>query len=214
MLNGADRQGDRLEDSPAAEAIPAELERALVDRARCGDSDALAALYDAYLPKVYRYVAARVGSPHEAEDLTEEIFVKMLGAIGDFRWKAVPFSAWLFRIAHNHLVSHFRRSALRRGSQLSESLVDEDMDPPKLVEARLVLDEVRRATAQLPDAQREVITLRFVVGLSVSETARVLGKRENNVKALQHKAVARLQRMLAVPAPGVPAPINVQDFGN
>jgi len=185
-----------------------------VDRARGGDSEALAALYDAYLPKVYRYIAARVGSSHEAEDLTEEVFLKMLGAIGEFRWKAVPFSAWLFRIAHNHLVSHFRRSALRKGSQLSESMIDEDMDPPALVEARLALDEVRRATALLPDAQREVITLRFVVGLSVSETARVLGKRENNVKALQHKAVARLQRMLAMPPAEIPARINVHDFGN
>lgn len=185
-----------------------------MDRARGGDSEALAALYDAYLPKVYRYIAARVGSTHEAEDLTEEVFLKVLGAISEFRWKAVPFSAWLFRIAHNHLVSHFRRSALRKGSQLSESMIDEDMDPPALVEARLALDEVRRATALLPDAQREVITLRFVVGLSVSETARVLGKRENNVKALQHKAVARLQRMLAVPPAEIPARINVHDFGN
>lgn len=203
-----------MADGPATDTLSPELERALVDRARGGDSEALAALYDAYLPKVYRYIAARVGSTHEAEDLTEEVFLKVLGAISEFRWKAVPFSAWLFRIAHNHLVSHFRRSALRKGSQLSESMIDEDMDPPALVEARLALDEVRRATALLPDAQREVITLRFVVGLSVSETARVLGKRENNVKALQHKAVARLQRMLAVPPAEIPARINVHDFGN
>ncbi len=196
-------------DGRGTEPLPAELERSIVDRARQGDSEALAALYDAYLPKVYRYILARVGTAHEAEDLTEEVFLKMLGAIGEFRWKSVPFSAWLFRIAHNHVVSHFRRSALRKGGALSESIVDEGMDLSKMVEERLALADVRRATAQLPEAQREVITLRFVAGLSIQETARVLGKRENNVKALQHKAVARLQRMLVREPQALAARVNV-----
>ncbi len=198
-----------MEDGTAAQAFPAEQERSVVDRARTGDTEALAALYDAYLPKVYRYILARVGSVHEAEDLTEEVFLKMLGAIGDFKWRSVPFSAWLFRIAHNHVVSHFRRSTLRKGGQLSESIVDEEMDPPRIVEERLTLDEVRQATARLPDAQREVIILRFVAGLSISETARVLGKRENNVKALQHKGVSRLQRMLVTERRPLPAQVNM-----
>ena len=183
---------------PSLPAVSAELERETVDRARGGDQQALADLYDWYMPRVYRYAVARVGNTTEAEDLTEEVFLKMLGAIGDFRWKDVPFSSWLFRIAHNHVVTHFRRNAQRGGatSEISEDIVDWRHDLAAAVEDRITLEEVRRATELLPDAQREVIALRFAVGLSIADTARALGKREGNVKALQHKAVARLQKIL------------------
>jgi RNA polymerase sigma-70 factor (ECF subfamily) len=185
-------------DIPSLPAVSAELERETVDRARDGDQQALADLYDWYMPRVYRYAVARLGNTAEAEDLTEEVFLKMLGAIGDFRWKNVPFSSWLFRIAHNHVASHFRRNAQRGGAttEISEEVIDWRHDLASAVEDRITLEEVRRATELLPDAQREVIALRFAVGLSIAETARALGKREGNVKALQHKAVARLQRIL------------------
>ena len=188
-------------DYPAFQAVPIERERATVDRARNGDQSALADLYDWYMPRIYRYAMARLGNPAEAEDLTEEVFLKMLGAIGDFRWKDVPFSSWIFRIAHNQLASHFRRSAQRGGptSELSEDMVDWRDGPAAAVEQSVTLEEVRRATESLPDAQRDVIELRFAVGLSITETAKALGKREGNVKALQHKAVAKLQKML-IPA--------------
>ncbi len=168
-----------------------------MDRARLGDQQALADLYDWYMPRVYRYVLARVGSVHEAEDLTEEIFLRMLGAVGDFQWKAVPFSAWLFRIAHNEVASHFRRRNQRnRHGPLFEDIVDTKNDPEELAERRLTVERIQRVADSLPEAQREVIALRFAVGLSIAETARVLGKREGNIKALQHKAVARLQKLL------------------
>ena len=113
-------------DFPAIYAVPLEVERATVDRARLGDQSALADLYDWYMPRVYRYTVARVGNVAEAEDLTEEVFLKMLGAIGDFRWRDVPFSSWLFRIAHNHIATHFRRTSQRGGptSELSDEMVD------------------------------------------------------------------------------------------
>jgi RNA polymerase sigma-70 factor (ECF subfamily) len=154
------------------------------------------------MPRIYKYVVARVGNPAEAEDLTEEVFLKMLGAIGGFRWREVPFSSWIFRIAHNCIATHYRRSAQRGGatSELSEDMVDARPDLALAVEERITIEEVRRASALLPEAQREVIALRFAVGLSIAETAKALGKREGNVKALQHKAVAKLQKMLV---PGV-----------
>ena len=185
-------------DLPHVQAVPVELERATVDRARAGDQAALADLYDWYMPRVYRYVVARLGNQAEAEDLTEEVFLKMLGAIGEFRWRDVPFSSWLFRIAHNHVASHFRRVAQRGGplAALSPELIDWRDGPAATVEQQVTLEEVRRATERLPDAQREVIVLRFAVGLSIAETAKALGKREGNIKALQHKAVARLQKLL------------------
>jgi RNA polymerase sigma-70 factor (ECF subfamily) len=185
-------------DSPAYQPASAEVERETVDRARTGDQAALADLYDWYMPRVYRYALARLGSVHEAEDATEEVFLKMLGAISSFRWRDVPFSSWLFRIAHNQCASHYRRLAQRGGAhaELSPDLVDWRDGPAQAVEHMVTMDEVRRATAELPDAQREVIVMRFAVGLSIAETAKALGKREGNIKALQHKAVAKLQKML------------------
>ncbi len=185
-------------DLPAIYAVPLEVERATVDRARLGDQSALADLYDWYMPRVYRYTVARVGNVAEAEDLTEEVFLKMLSAICDFRWRDVPFSSWLFRIAHNHIATYFRRTSQRGGptAELSEEMVDWRAGPATMVEQRITMDEVRRATELLPEAQRDVIALRFAVGLSIAETAKALGKREGNVKALQHKAVAKLQKML------------------
>jgi RNA polymerase sigma-70 factor (ECF subfamily) len=183
---------------PSFQAVSPDLERTTVDRARTGDQHALADIYDWYMPRVYRYVVARIGNSAEAEDLTEEVFLKMLGAIGGFRWREVPFSSWLFRIAHNAIATHYRRSAQRGGttSELSEDMADGRPDLATSVEERITMDEVRRAAQLLPDAQREVIALRFAVGLSIADTAKALGKREGNIKALQHKAVAKLQKML------------------
>ncbi len=194
-------------DFPSYQAVAPDLERATVDRARTGDQQALADLYDWYMPRVYKYVMARVGNPAEAEDLTEEVFLKMLGAISGFRWREVPFSSWIFRIAHNCIATHYRRSAQRGGatSELSEDMVDSRPDLALAVAERITIEEVRRASALLPDAQREVIALRFAVGLSIAETAKALGKREGNIKALQHKAVAKLQKMLVPAATGTAA---------
>lgn len=193
-------------DSPALQPVPLDVERETVDRARTGDQQALADLYDWYMPRVYRYAVARLGNVAEAEDLTEEVFLKMLGAIGEFRWKDVPFSSWLFRIAHNHIATWFRRAAQRGGpaAALSEDMVDFRDGPAATVEERITLEEVRRAADDLPEAQREVILLRFAVGLSIAETAKALGKREGNVKALQHKAVLKLQKMLIPEAERAP----------
>jgi RNA polymerase sigma-70 factor (ECF subfamily) len=188
-----------LELGSVAAPVSTEVEQQTVERARRGDQQALADIYDWYLPRIYRYVLARVGSVVEAEDLTEDIFLRMLGAIAGYRMRNIPFSAWLFRIAHNHVVSYFRKSGVRGVTGiLDEGIADDRPDPASTVETRLTVEEVVRATRDLPEAQREVIALRFAVGLSIAETAQVLGKREGNVKALQHKAVVRLQRALAV----------------
>ena len=194
-------------DFPALQAVSPEVERATVDRARDGDQQALGDLYDWYMPRVYRYAVARVGNTHEAEDLTEEVFLKLLGAIGDFRWKDVPFSSWVFRIAHNCVATYFRRAAQRGGptTEIPLDLADGRHDVAYAIEERITLEEVRAAAALLPEAQREVIALRFAVGLSIADTAKALGKREGNIKALQHKAVNKLQRMLIPDKHGAPS---------
>ena len=173
-------------------------ERAIVDAARAGDEAALAELYSLYFPRVYRYILARTGNPYDSEDLTEEVFLRVLDAIGRFQWREAPFSAWLFRIAHNAVVSQRRKDGARgRTSALSEALPVDSQGPEEMVENRLVLNEIMKATETLPEAQRRVIGLRFAAGLTVAETARAMGKGEGNVKVIQHKAIAKLREMLA-----------------
>jgi RNA polymerase sigma-70 factor (ECF subfamily) len=172
-------------------------ERAIVDAAIAGDEAALAELYNLYFPRVYRYILARVGNPYDAEDLTEEVFLRVLDAIGRFQWREAPFSAWLFRIAHNAVISQRRKEGARgRSSPLSEALPVDSQGPEEMVANRLVLNEVMKAADTLPEAQRRVIGYRFAAGLTVAETARAMGKGEGNVKVIQHKAIAKLREML------------------
>jgi RNA polymerase sigma-70 factor (ECF subfamily) len=186
-----------LQTDPAPWDARWEDEHQTVERARAGDAHALGQLYDSYLPRVYRYVHARTGSVAEAEDITEETFLRMLSGIADFEWRQVPFGAWLFRIARNQVISHARKNGARRGeATLAESMADASPDPLTQVESRLSFQEVLEAATFLPNAQREVIWLRFAVGLPVADTARVLGKSEGNVKVLQHKAIARLRKFV------------------
>ena len=174
-----------------------EGERGLVEAARAGDNQAFAQVYTLYFPRVYRYLLARTGNVADAEDLTEEIFLRVMEAIQRFQWRDVPFSAWLFRIAHNALISQRRRDGARgRSAPLSEALATDARGPEEIVEKRLALSEIMRATQNLPETQRLVISLRFAAGLSVAETAKVLGKGEGNVKVIQHKAIAKLREML------------------
>ncbi len=172
-------------------------ERLIVDGARAGDEESLSELYRLYFPRVYRYILARTGNTYDAEDLAEEVFMRMLDAIERFQWREAPFSAWLFRIAHNAVISQRRRDGARgRSAPLTEGLSVDEQGPAELVENRLALNEIMRAAQTLPEAQRRVISLRFAAGLSVAETARAMGKGEGNVKVIQHKAIAKLREML------------------
>lgn len=172
-------------------------ERLLVDLAKAGDEKALSELYLTYFPRVYRYILARTGNSHDAEDLAEEVFMRVLEAIERFQWREAPFSAWLFRIAHNAVISQRRKETSRgRSGPLTDSLPVDSAGPDELVENRLALNEVMQAAQRLPDAQRQVIAFRFGAGLSVAETAKAMGKGEGNVKVIQHKAIAKLREMM------------------
>jgi RNA polymerase sigma-70 factor (ECF subfamily) len=173
-------------------------ERELVDRARDGDVAAQGALFDFYWPKVVRYTYSHCGNQQDAEDLASEVFLRMVEAIGRFQWREqVPFPAWLFRIARNQIVSHYRRGGTvvpfpEDGS--GDPLSSEDTE--EAVGLRLELAEVYRAAEKLPQLQQEVIRLRFAADLSLADTARILEKKENNIKQLQHKAILRMRQLL------------------
>ena len=190
--------------NPPSHSLTSDEERSLVDRARSGDQEALGGLYDAYSDRLYRYCLTRVGNETDAEDLAEDVFVKVLGGIERFEWRPgdagqrIPFGAWLFRIARNEVASFQRRSASRpQHAELPETLRDTQRGPAELAETKLTIEEVFAAVRELPDAQREVILLRFASGLTVAETAAALGKKQPNVKVLQHKGVQRLRALFA-----------------
>ena len=220
-------QSGGTDRTPSRRGLPVEQERVLVERAIRGDQLAVGLLYDAYVEPLYRFCRSRVGNETDAEDLAEEIFIKVMRAVPGFEWRPLPpltsnvrgaaggggtaaqggpaeppeerspFRAWLFRIARNHIISHYRRSALRTTvGEVPDWIVDGHRGPAELAETSITIQEIFAAVEQLPPAQREVIQLRFGAGMTVAETAEALEKNETNVKVLQHKGVKRLKEIL------------------
>lgn len=188
-----------MTQSPVDELAPEFDEFAVVEAAKCGDEPALSRLYEHYFPKVYRYVASRLSATEDAEDVTEEIFLRVIHNLSGFTWRGLPFGAWIFRIARNEVVSHVRKQKTRApAAELTDLIPDPSQDHTIAVEFEMTMVMVREAAARLPEAQRQVIALRFGAGLSVAETAQALKKTENNVKVLQHKAIAKLQTMVVL----------------
>ncbi len=173
-------------------------EESLVQRAKQGDETAFAQLYEEYFDKIYRYVTIRMGDKMEAEDITQQVFLNAIKAISSFKWKGVPFSAWLFRIAHNQVVDYLRKSKKRVLAPLQESLVASNSDPQEIFERKLDIERLTLATKKLTPAQQEVISLRFAAEMSVAQAAKVMGRSEGAVKALQHSAVVALRKALSV----------------
>jgi RNA polymerase sigma-70 factor (ECF subfamily) len=171
--------------------------RALVERAQRGDRSALEELYLLHFDRIYSYLHMSVGNRHDAEDLTTQTFVRMLEAIGRFRWQSAPFSAWLFRIAHNLAIDHFRAGWRVRAEEDvpeprgAEESSAEDQALDSLGDAGM-LDLIARLSAE----QRQVLTLKFMFGFANGEVAGILGKSEGAVKSLQHRALALLQKQI------------------
>jgi RNA polymerase sigma-70 factor (ECF subfamily) len=183
--------------APNAPARTAEL-RELVERAQNGQREALEELYLLHFDRIYGYLHLSVGNRHDAEDLTTQTFLKMLEAIGRFRWKSAPFSAWLFRIAHNLAMDHFR--AARRWQPEEEVPEPDDAQESSAEEA--ALESIGRRSMielieKLSPEQKQVLTLKFVFNFSNGEAATILGKTEGAVKSLQHRALGSLQKQIA-----------------
>ena len=177
---------------------PAKAVRRLVEQAQRGNRGALEELYLLHFDRIYSYLHLSVGNRHDAEDLTTQTFLRMLEAIGRFRWREVPFSAWLFRIAHNLAMDHFRASKRVQ----SEDEVPEPPGTEELSAEDQAMRSMGRAgmlelIARLSPEQRQVLTLKFLYGFANGEVASILGKTEGAVKSLQHRALASLQKHVA-----------------
>lgn len=171
-------------------------EKDLVEKTVKGDIASFAGLYELYFDRIYRYIFVRIWNKYEAEDLTEQVFLQAIESISSFKWKGNHFSSWLFKIAHNLLIDYHRKKSRKQELQLEESVVSSGPDPEFMAELNISMSQLSAAILKLTYLQRQVISLRFAGGLSITETATVMGKKENAVKALQHSAVEALRRYL------------------
>jgi RNA polymerase sigma-70 factor, ECF subfamily len=171
-------------------------EEQVVQRAINGDREAFTRLYDMHFDRIYRYVYVKVRSQAEAEDLTQDVFIKAYEAIKSYKWRDLPFTAWLFRIAHNRIIDHVRKTSKEKRASLDEAGAIAVGDPVAMTEQNFEIYQLKAALEKLPDAQKEVASLRFISELSIAEVAATLGKSEGTIKALQFSAVASLRKLL------------------
>ena len=172
-------------------------EAELLKRAKAYDPVALAELYDRYAPKMYTYIYRRVSGAALAEDLTSELFLRMLQAIRNEQVWRDSFVAWPYRIAHNLVVDHYRRQPAAPSVSLGEALVASGDDPVATTENGMARERLRAAISCLTPEQQEVLALRYGEGMTAREAAQVLQKTPGAVEALKHRGVAALRRILA-----------------
>ena len=170
----------------------------LLRDAQNGDREAFGELYERYAPRVFRYLYAHLDNRLDAEDLTEEIFLRVWKTLGSYQQQGVPFLAFLFRVARNALIDHYRRSAKSEQEASIEDLHlrDHEPGPVDAVANTLEHQQLRQVMQQLREDYRTVLALRFLSELSPEETARAMGRSAGAVRVLQHRALAALRSMM------------------
>ena len=185
IMNGPDRT--------SAESITPEV----IARAQKGNEGALSVIYNRYRLDIYRYLYYRVGELQAAEDLTSEVFERMIRAIQRSSFKNVSLGAWLFQIARNLAIDHYRKMSVRDHVALEENLVSRDTDILKKVERQLVSDQLVQALKEVNDTQRDVIILRFAVNMPIAQVAETLHRSEDSVKGLQRRGLMTIRNILS-----------------
>ncbi|MBM7508764.1 sigma-70 family RNA polymerase sigma factor [Nocardioides sp. 31GB23] len=171
---------------------------ALVELARKGDVDAFGLLYDHYQGSVYRFLFHRTRSATLAEDLTSETFFRALRSMQGFRWQGKDFGAWLMTIARNLATDHFKagRTRLEMTTEDMGQHDDATEGPEAVVLAGLTNEILLKALTELPDEQRDCLVMRFLQGMSIAETAAVLGRSDGAIKQLQLRGVRNLAKLM------------------
>ncbi|MCL5962119.1 MAG: sigma-70 family RNA polymerase sigma factor [Chloroflexi bacterium] len=175
---------------------------------KAGDSELVAALkrrdqgavieaYRRYSNALYRYAYYQVGDAHQAEDIVSEVFLRMMDKIDSYSYQGVPFSAWLYRIAHNLSADYFRGLNRRNGVLVEMRHRTTAPDPAMIAESRLTIEHLQQALESLTEEQRRVVILKFVEDMDNRQVAVILGKSEGSIKSLQHRALGALRRLLA-----------------
>ena len=167
-----------------------------LQRAQQGDNAAIAELYDQYQVIVYRYLYYRTCDAQAAEDLTSELFLRMIRSLADYRPSSGSFQAWIFQIARNLAIDHYRRNSTHPNTFLEENLVTGEATASGSVERNLNAITLRQALTQINEDQRDVIVLRFVAGMPIAEVAQALQKSQDAIKALQRRGLVTLRKLL------------------
>lgn len=185
-------------EASRSDASGVDDESVLVSRAVEGDAQAFGRLYERHMDAIYRYIYFRVAEAAQAEDMTEEVFVKAWEALPNYRPGKHPFTSWLYRIAHNLVVDYYRR---KPGVEVATELdPDAQPDPAPALEDKLVekqnLSALAEAIQQLSDEEQQVVILRFVEGLPHRQVAAIVGKSVAACRVIQHRALAALADLL------------------
>ena len=170
--------------------------RQLIKRAKRGDSEAVSTIYQLHVDMIYRYVAYRVGSEVDAEDLTAEVFVKMVEGLPRYKDTGAPFEAWLYRIASARVADFYRYRGRRPVEELSETIAEGSPLPEERLLTQQETSELRSALGQLGEDEQRVLILRFVERRSHQEVAIILDKSVSAVKSIQHRALVRLAALM------------------
>jgi len=171
-------------------------DRPLVERVRKGDQDAVRSLYERYFDRIYNYAYARLGRAEDAEDLAIDTMTKSLTRLDLFRDEGVAFSSWVYRIAHNATIDHYRRHGKMALVSLDHAPPLASADPSELAVEQLSNDDLHAAIRDLTDEQQQVLILRFFQDLTANQVASIMGKSVGAVQALQHRALGTLERTL------------------
>jgi len=174
-----------------------EDELTLLARARQLDPDALGLIHETYYASIFRYISFRVGDRETAEDLTSEVFTRLLAALRDRRSPQNTLRGWLYGVAARVVSDHHRQAYRAPQTELNDSLASNEFDPAAMLDGKLTHEILQQALTELTEEQRHVLSLRFGSGLPINEVARALGKTEGAIKQLQARAVAALARKLA-----------------
>lgn len=188
------------------EPLDSRSDKQLIRQAKAGVGEAAGRLYDRYQPQIYRFVRVRVGCSQTAEDITGEVFTRMVDSLPAYHDRGVPFSAWLYQIARNLLTDWYRRSGTGKMVALEEAEnLGTYREGVELAAGKsLASEKIHRFLDQMEPAFREVITLRFLAGLSVAETAALLDESVAAVKSRQHRALKKLKARLTREQFGIP----------
>jgi RNA polymerase sigma-70 factor (ECF subfamily) len=174
---------------------PLPNERALIAQAIRGDKQAVSALYEGYAQAIYRYISYRVGSDMVAEDLTADVFLRMVQALPRYQDTGAPFGAWLYRIAASQVADH-HRGKRRAAEPLSDNQPSDDTDPFGKTAKQQEQAQLRKALASLPEDYQTLLILRFMQGLPHTEVAAILGKSEASIRVMQHRALKALAKAM------------------
>ena len=172
-------------------------EVALIRRAKSGDPDAFASIYELYYGKIYSYIYYRVHDQPLAEDLAADVFVRLVKNIGGFEDRGRPLLAWLYTVAGNLVRDYVRRAKRIEFSPIEDREFASNEDPTVRFDLQLDSERLQGALKQLTDDQVTVIILKFVQGMTNAEVAKAIGKKEGSVKSLQHRALRSLKRILS-----------------